>query len=208
MQIIRINSFDRLRMGLRVSLSRTLSGAEPEWLRIRNPVRAREDMRGFSLIEALFYVVILSFALLAVMQTLLVVTKSYGALRNVQRIEQEAVISLERMMRGIRDANGIDDAGSVFGAHPGKLLLQSTTASGTPTTVEFSLNAGHLVLREGGITVGFLTSTTTNVSNLVFRKITTARSAGVKIEITMRSGTTTSARTENFYATAVLRDSY
>ena len=35
--MIRIYSFDRLRMGLRVSLSRTLSGVEPEYLRMETP---------------------------------------------------------------------------------------------------------------------------------------------------------------------------
>lgn len=164
--------------------------------------------QGVSLVEMLFYVAILSFALLAAMQTLIVVTRSYKTLQNAERVEQEATISLEMLVREIRDANGIDDAGSVFTTHPGKLLLQSTTASGTPKTVEFSLESGQLKLKENGATVGFLTSPQTNISNLVFRKITTARSQGVKVELTMRSGTTTALRVENFYVTAVLHNSY
>lgn len=163
---------------------------------------------GVSLMEMLFYIAILSFALLAMMQTLIVVTRSYGTLQNAERVEQEAAISLDRLIREIRDANGIDDAGSVFSAHPGKLLLHSATASGTSKTVEFSLEGGRLKLKENGATIGFLTSSQTNISNLIFRKITTARSQGVKIELTMRSGTTTAMRVEDFYATAVLRDSY
>ncbi|HBV01547.1 MAG TPA: hypothetical protein DEF00_04145 [Candidatus Taylorbacteria bacterium] len=163
---------------------------------------------GFSLVEALFYVAIFSFSLLAIMQTLIVVTRSHGMLRSAQRVEQEASISIERMIREIRDGESIDDAGSVFSAHPGKLLLHSTNVSGLPRTVEFSLSGGKLSLKEDGVAVGLLTSTQTNISNLVFRKISTARSEGVKIEMTMQSGTSTTARSENFNTTAALRDSY
>ncbi len=164
---------------------------------------------GFSLVEILFYVVILSFALLAVTQTLMVITRSYGILKSVQSIEQEAAFSLERLMREVRNANAIDDAGSILGTTPGKLFLNSTEmSSGAPTTVEFSVVNGNLSLKENGVVTGTLTSSATAVTALVFRKINTARSQGVKIEMTLTSGTGTAARTENFYATAVLRDSY
>src|SRR3989338_4816232 len=117
--------------------------------------------RGFSLVETLFYVAILSFSLLAIMQTLIVVTRSHGVLRSAQRVEQEASISIERMIREIRDGESIDDACSVFSAHPGKLLLHSTNVSGLPRTVEFSLSGGKLSLKEDGVAVGLLTSTPT-----------------------------------------------
>lgn len=168
----------------------------------------RNSTRGFSLVEMLLYIIILSFALLAVTQTLIVVARSYGVLRSAQRVEQEAALSLERMVREIRDGSSIDDAGSILSVHPGKLLLNSTDVSGLPQTVEFSLENGQLKFKENAVATGFLTSAKTSISNLVFRKISTARSKGVKIEMTMQSGTSTAARSENFYATAVLRDSY
>ena len=163
---------------------------------------------GFSLIEMLFYIALLSLCMLAVMRTLVAVTNSYRTFRSATHVEQEAAFGFERMVREIRDASGIDDAGSTFGSHPGKLLLSTTDVSGTARTVEFSLSSGLLKLAENRVTTGFLTSTSTTISNLVFRKITTARSKGVKIEMTMQSGTTTAFRSENFYVTAVLRDSY
>lgn len=164
--------------------------------------------RGFSLVEMLFYVVILSLSLIAVMQTLMVLTRSYGVLRSVQRIEREASTAMERMIREIRDANDIDDAGSVLGTNPGELLLRSTDSSGTARTVEFYLDGGKVSLRENGVVSGLLTTAKATVSNLVFRKITTTNSKGVKIEMTITTGSGPSAQSENFYATAVLRDSY
>jgi len=164
--------------------------------------------KGFSLVEMLFYIAILALSLVAVLQTLLVVMRSYGLLRNAQHIEQDATLSLERMYREIRDANAVTDAGSTFGAHPGKLLLATADALGAPRTVEFLLDNGKLSLKENGVVSGLLTSTSTSVSNLVFRKITTPRSTGVKIEMTIETGASASARSEIFYGTAVLRDSY
>ena len=164
--------------------------------------------RGFSLVEMLFYVAILSIALVAVMQTIIVVTRSYGTLRTAQRIEQEAAISMERIVREVRDASGIDGVGSVLGSHPGELLLDTTDVSGTPRTVEFYLDSGKLSLKENGVVTGLLTSPKVTISNLVFREITTTNSKGVKIEMTMQAGSGPSARTETFYGTAVLRDSY
>lgn len=164
--------------------------------------------RGFSLLETLFYVAILALSLLAVMQTLAVVTRSYAVFRAAGRIERDAALSLERMMREIRDANDIAAAGSAFGAHPGRLLLNTTTAAGAARAVEFYVNSGALSLKEDGVISGPLTSGNTTVSNLVFRNIATARSKGVKIEMTISSGSGAAARSENFYATAVLRNSY
>ncbi|MDO8594048.1 MAG: prepilin-type N-terminal cleavage/methylation domain-containing protein [bacterium] len=166
------------------------------------------SQRGFSLVEMLFYIAILSLALLVVTQTLVVLMRSYGVLRGAQHIEEDVGGALDRMVREIRDANGVDDAGSVLGTHPGKLLLNTTTLAGAPRTVEFSLSAGQLLLKENGVVTGFLTSSSTSLSSLIFRKITSVRSKGVKIEMTMQSGTSTAARSENFYSTAVLRDSY
>src|SRR3989338_5502326 len=100
----------------------------------------RTYQRGFSLVEMVFYTAILAVALVAVMQTLVVIVRSYGVLRASQRIEQEATASMERMVREIRDASNVDDAGSVLGSSPGELLLNTTDAAGTAKTVEFYLD--------------------------------------------------------------------
>lgn len=163
---------------------------------------------GFSLVETLLYVALLALSLLVVMQTLVAFTRSFAVFRAVAQIEQSATLSLERMVREIRDAHDISDTGSIFGTHPGQLFLNTTTAAGAARTVLFSLNGGALVLTEDGMVTGSLTGSTTRVANLVFRKITTERSKGVKIEVTLMAGSGPAARSENFYATAVLRDSY
>ena len=164
--------------------------------------------RGFSLVEMLFYVAILSLSLLMIMQTLIVVMRSYGVFRAAQRIEREAGNALERVVREVRGAESINEAESTLGTHPGELSLVSTDSVGAPHTVDFYLDEGKLSLKENGAVTGLLTSAKSTITDLVFRKIDSAHSQGVKIEMTLQAGGGSEARTEHFYATAVLRNSY
>lgn len=158
--------------------------------------------------ETVFYVAILSLCLMAVTETLIITVRSYGVLRAAQIIETDAAVALERMTREIRDAKSVSLSGSVLGSHPGVLFLNSTTLAGAPRTVEFLLENGKLSLKENGVSQGALTGERSAVAYLVFRRIVTARSEGVKVELTLQSGTGVASSTEKFYATAVLRDSY
>lgn len=162
---------------------------------------------GFSLIEMLFYVALLSLALVGLFETLIAITRSYGSLKNTMTIEREASTLLERILRESRNANEIDTS-SILSVNPGKLILSTTSATGTPRTVEFSMNDGKLVYKENGNLIGNLTSGRTLVTNLIFKGIATGRSSGVKVDMTIESGSGQTKKTENFYATAVLRDSY
>ncbi|TSC57915.1 MAG: Uncharacterized protein Greene041679_225 [Parcubacteria group bacterium Greene0416_79] len=162
---------------------------------------------GFSLLETLIYLALLSFALLAVTETLVAITRSYAALRAGARIEADGTLGMERLLREIRNAQSVD-AASLLGVHPGMLRLKTTTASGAPQTLEFYAESGRLYLKENGVVAGPLGSVETTLTNIVFRKIETQRSQGVKVEMTLGSGAGSAARSENFYATAVLRDSY
>ncbi len=177
-------------------------------MKYKNPPFSILHKHGFSLVEMLFYIALFSISLIAVMQTLSVMVLSYGAFRASQHIQQDAAFSMERLIREIRDARSIADSESVFLQSPGRLFLNSTTVSGAVRSVEVYLEDGRLSLREDGAITGFLTSDTTTISNLVFRKITTPRSLGVKIEMRIEAGSGASGRSEDFYSTAVLRDSH
>ena len=82
----------------------------------------------------------LALSLVAVMQTLLVVTRSCQV-QDAQHMKETALSGANA--QEIRDANDIADAGSTFGTHPGVLALKTTDAIGTARTVEFSLAAGN-----------------------------------------------------------------
>lgn len=167
-----------------------------------------ERVKGFSLVETLLYTAVLSLVLLVVAETTIAVIRSTRTLRVAWRIERDAGFALERMVREIRDAESVNLGQSVLGAHPGALALNTTNTSGEARAVLFSLTNGALYLTEDGVVVGPLSSEEVTVSNLIFRHILTGHSEGVKIELALSSGSGGALRTENFYATAVLRDSY
>ena len=160
---------------------------------------------GFSLIETLFYVALLSFALLMVSQTVLVMLRSVETLRASAHLTQDAGASLARLGREIRGAASVTDATSIFNTSPGALALQTTDASGAAKTVEFKVFGNALYLFENNLSLGALTGSSTALTNLVFRKIATTASAGVKIEMTLRSTVGAASSTESFYSTVVLR---
>jgi len=160
---------------------------------------------GFSLIETLFYVALLSFALLIVSQTVLMMLRSAERLRASAHLAQDAGASLARLTREIRGATSITDATSVWSANPGALALQTTDVGGAAKTVAFKVLNGALYLFENNLSSGALTGSSTVLTNFVFRKIPTTESTGVKIEMTLRSTVGAASSTESFYSTVVLR---
>lgn len=164
--------------------------------------------RGVSLVEILIYTGILVILMTIIVSTLLALSRSNITIGTAQRIGSAAEVSLERMVRDARSASSIDIAQSILGTSPGQLTLNSTDASGNATTTEFFLSGKTLRVKQGGTDIGPLTSTSTRVTELIFRRITTARSQAVKIEMTIESGTSSSYRSRSFYGTAVLRGSY
>ena len=116
---------------------------------------------------------------------------------------------MERMANEIRLANDIDDAGSVFAVSPGKLKLNTTDGSGLATTIEFFLSGAGIFVKEGSSASEALTASTTEITSLIFSKITASTvSKAVKISLTAKAKGGRMEKTEKFYNTAILRGSY
>lgn len=163
---------------------------------------------GFTLIEMVIYSALLALISILTINTVLAMSRAAGSFREARNIGLAADAGVERMVRDMRSATLINDAGSSFGANPGVLNIDivdpDTNAS---STVEFYLSGTALARRAGGV-VQILTAPTTEVTSLVFRKFTTAKSQAIRMEIILRSGHGISQKTENFYDTVVLRGSY
>ena len=156
----------------------------------------------------LIYAGILIIVMAVVVSTLLALSRSYRTLSAAQRVESAAESSLDRILREARAGESIDTAQSALATSPGQLTLNTTDEDGAPTTIQFFLSGQAIHVNEGGTYIGPLTPTSTRVTNLVFRRIPTAHSEAVKIEMTIESGEGPSYRSKIFYGTAVLRRSY
>lgn len=164
--------------------------------------------RGTGLIEGIFYIGILVFLTLMVVQTLVPLGRAFRSLSAMRDLDITAQTALERMSRDIRGSTSVDTGASTLDSSPGLLKLNTTTSDGTPTTVAFSLSSSTLNIIEAGVDIGAITSSSTRITTLTFSKITTTNSQAVKIQMIVESGTSTTYRTKTFYTTVVLRNSY
>ncbi len=151
---------------------------------------------GFSLIEMIVYISILALMLIIVIEVVFSITRSQRVIKSVRNIENSALETLERIEREVRRAESINATSSIFGVHPGKLVLGN---------VEFYLSDGRLYLKENGVDTGALTAEDVTVTNLIFRRFATSTIEGIRAEITIESGTSTHYRIETFYSSAVVR---
>lgn len=156
---------------------------------------------GFSLIESLIYITILSVMAVVVVNALVITAKSYSNLKTSRNINNSVVTSLERMTRAIKSADDVVVIESVFDTHPGKLVLQSSA-----TTTEFYLSSGTLRVKENTVDIGPLTQQELSIDNLVFRLLDNGTTKAVRIEMTMSIVYKNTTKTKKFYTTAVLRN--
>jgi type II secretory pathway pseudopilin PulG len=161
--------------------------------------------RGFSLLEMIIYITVLVFMLVLIIEVVMSITSSDRVIKAVRNIESAAIVFVERVSREARELDEIDVASSVLGSHPGVLVLDGQDEVGAPRTVEFYLLNGRVMLEENGVVVGALTPSDAYVSNLVFTRFATSTIEGIRTQVTISSGTTTSYRVLNFYSSTLLR---
>ena len=92
--------------------------------------------RGFSLVEMLVYVAILTLTSVVIVDSLVSMISSYRYFRVVSYVESTGVSGMERMTREIRSASSVDTGNSTLLTNPGVLTLVSTSG-GVSTTTKF-----------------------------------------------------------------------
>jgi prepilin-type N-terminal cleavage/methylation domain-containing protein len=162
--------------------------------------------KGFSLVEMLFYLAILSLLLLVVINCVVIIVSSYRNVRAEQTIENSAVAAMDRITEEIRNAVSVDSLNSTLGSSPGILSLNTATTS--PAQIKFDGSTSTLAVYEDGSYSGPLFSGEARVKSLIFRSISTTTSSAIRIELEVESGTSTSYVSKKFYDTAILRGSY
>jgi len=165
--------------------------------------------KGFSLVEMMFYIGLLTILLLVVINLVLSAGSTYNNVKVSKNLDSSAVSSMEMMTRIIRGAINVNAARSVLNSDPGDLMLVTLNGSGATTTSEFKLGSGGtLQFYKGGIFQGPLTEAGTSAAHLVFRLATTTNSQAVKIEMTLNGVSGKISQSQKFYSTVVLRGSY
>ncbi len=156
---------------------------------------------GFSLLESIVYIAILSVMTVMIINVLTSTANSYSTLRLARGLNNSAITSLERMTREIKSADDISVANSTFDTNPGRLTVNIGT-----TTREFYIDSSVLKIKENDVDKGALTRDGVSVDNLVFRNLNNGTSKAVRIEMTLSGIYKNATTTKTFYSFAVLRN--
>ena len=120
------------------------------------PIPEERFRGGFTIIEITVYVGLFSLLSVIIINTMWSTIRISNELRVSRDINDSAVVVMERLTRDIRNATQIDLAYSTFASSPGRLTLQTVTASGTAMTVEYFVASSTLRIKENGIDICFI----------------------------------------------------
>lgn len=125
--------------------------------------------QGFTLIELIIYIGIAAGVLLTFTLFILHIAGTRNKTFAVEEVQASGRIALENISARIRDATGINAAGSVFGSDPGALsLAMSDVPTRNPIVIGLTADDGILQIQEGTNAPVQITSPQVRVTNLVF----------------------------------------
>lgn len=170
----------------------------------------RYTKRGFTLLEAVVYIAILSLIFVVAAHTTIVATSAFGKSRVKRALAVDGFVAMERILHEIRLAHGIDEEASVFGAHPGVLKLKTRVSAddAAETTRTFDVSSGALRFTEASgdpapLSGGIL------ITELTFTRIGTPDNPrAVRVTLAAENSYKTLRDTRKFYGTAVMRGRY
>jgi|SRR3989344_4067074 len=159
---------------------------------------------GYTLVEMMIYVAILSLVSLLSVSTVLSFTRSYRDLLALRNVEHAGLDAMEKMTRDIRSTTSIDDANSVFGTTPGVLTIVAT-ANSVSTTTKFYLQNGIIKADVNGSYFGPLTPSNASTTSLVFTKLNSGIGFAVKVDMAVSATVGTTSRAKIFHSTIIAR---
>ncbi len=164
--------------------------------------------KGFSLIELLVYISSLIIILMIVINSLLLMSNSYAGLKITQKINQTATGIIGRIILDTRWSNGLGSTGSIFNADAGSLSLNVLDDNGDSTEVTFYLDGTDLKMKEGLNDPIVLNLPGVKVDKFFLNFVDTGISKLVKIELELSMERKGKVKTETFYDSVVMRESY
>lgn len=159
------------------------------------------NMKGYAILEFVFYISILVILVLVVINAIIVMTRSLKETTINTQLENGGII-MERISRSIKQASSITSVSA------SDLVLVTLDQNGTSENVEFVLSGSNINFLQNSVLTGNLNPVNLSVSNLSFTKITTTEGTAIKISFIVSSTNDPSNRTVDFYNTIVLRGDY
>lgn len=157
--------------------------------------------KGFSLVEMIVYLAIMTIITITLVQSFIVVLKSNKSSFIDSVIRNSGYSVMENIIREVRESKDINTCSSSLVS-----LIQEDN-----NIVNFSVSDGVMTLSEGvgtQINKGTLNSSDIKITNLNCNIINTIKSKALKIKIDLSTEVNGQNKTESFYSTIILRGSY
>ncbi len=166
-----------------------------------------KDNRGFTLVELLLYVGLLSMVIFSAALFLSLILQSRMKNQVVAEVEQQGVLAVMRIMQVVRNSTLINTP--AVGSSGSTLSVNLPQAALSPTV--FVLSGGTITMTEGVGTAVSLTNNLVSVTGLIFSNVSRASTPGtVRIQFTIsyinNSGRNEFDYSKTFDSDASLRD--
>ena len=167
------------------------------------------NQKGFSLIETVVYVALVAVFSVGVIQVLLSETNAWGRARTERNLNDTAMLVVERLSHEIRLAKSVTIGESSLGTHPGMLTLQtfSGASSNDPSSITIFLDGTDLKMRRDSGSAVALSGNGVSITNLLFYRIASAKSEGVRIELTAQLPWKDTVKEKKLTTAVILRGS-
>ncbi len=166
-------------------------------------MKTSTSQKGFSLVEMMVYIAILSIVFSALVTSANSMVKTFGKLKASEEVAHTGTVVLERLTRELRRASSVDYFTSSLSTDPGILTLNTRDWSGNSTTATITLSGGRIMFTEGG-TSSPLSASGVTVTNLMFTHLSNTNTEGVLIEFTAKKTGGNATITKEFRTFTVL----
>lgn len=167
---------------------------------------------GFGLIEVIVYISVLVLVVTFVVGGAMKISDGVVTVRASRNLNRSAALAMERILRDIKDAQGIDPT-VMEPAYQGQistaLALSTRNEQGQLETVRFFADEnGLLITQKGEGERKALTAADVAVQNLTFTKLTTPHSEAVRVFLELADREQRISQTREYFGAAVFRESY
>lgn len=154
-------------------------------MKIIKRINSNNHSKGFTLIETLIYIALISGAIVSFITFVISISNSRNKVYVKQEVQANARIALNLITQTIKSANDVNVASSTFAIDPGVLSLSMDDAGENPTIINLNEDDGVLQIKKGSDPVIAVSSDEVKITNLVFTNLTgDNEKENIRIEIT------------------------
>lgn len=161
---------------------------------------------GFTLIETILYMILLFIVTGVIVQVIISIGGVYKRIKATREIESSGAVVMERVLREVRNASSVVASGSTFGSNPGAVTVSGIDEDLNNYNIAFTIDSGDILVSRDGSSPVALNSSSVDITYLLFTRVTSTNSEGVRIELEIADSL--GSKSERFYGFAVLRGSY